>query len=165
VSNGSPHKNEVRTVRAFAASGLARTHDLLLTGEPRPLGPAAESVLPRFLGRVDDRRLAELYRGAVALVFVSLYEGFGLPAAEAMACGTPVLCSRGGALEEITADAALHVNPESVADIAAGLERIVQDAPLRSRLRAAGPARAGRFDWDAGAARLQSLLGLHVAGV
>ncbi|MFM1990502.1 MAG: hypothetical protein RJA99_3459 [Pseudomonadota bacterium] len=164
VGNRSPHKNEARTIEAFAASGLAATHDFVLSGQPRPLGPAAESVRPRFLGRLDDRELAAMYRGADALIFVSLYEGFGSPAAEAMACGTPVLCSRGGALEETTGDAALHVDPESVADIAAGMERIVHDAPLRARLRAAGPPRARRFDWNLSVAALQAYLGRRLEG-
>lgn len=164
VGNRSPHKNEVRTVQAFASSPLALTHALALTGDPRPLGPVAERIRLRFLGRLDDAQLAALYRGADALVFASLYEGFGLPAVEAMACGTPVLCSRGGALAEVTGHAALHVDPESVPDIAAGLERIVHDAPLRRRLREAGLRRARRYGWQASVARLEAFLLERTAG-
>lgn len=148
VGNSSPHKNEARTLEAFAASPLARTHLFVLTGAPRALGPAAARVQVRFVGRVEDARLAALYRGADALVFASLYEGFGSPAVEAMSCGTPVLCSRGGALEEVTAGAALLVDPQSVSDIAQGLERIVHDAPLRARLSEQGRLRAAQFDYE-----------------
>jgi glycosyltransferase involved in cell wall biosynthesis len=158
VGNASPHKNETRTVAAFMASGLPRTHDLVLTGAPRAVssGPLDASV--RFTGRVDDASLAELYRGADALVFASLYEGFGLPAVEAMACGTPVVCSRTTALGEVAGDAALLVDPESTADIARGLERIVRDTALAARLREAGPARARRFDWAGGVRTIEATL-------
>jgi glycosyltransferase involved in cell wall biosynthesis len=158
VGNASPHKNETRTVAAFMASGLARTHDLVLTGAPRAVarGPLDASV--RFTGRIDDASLAALYRGADALVFASLYEGFGLPALEAMACGTPVVCSRTTALGEVAGDAALQVDPESTEDIARALERIVRDAALAARLREAGPVRARRHDWAAGVRTLERSL-------
>jgi glycosyltransferase involved in cell wall biosynthesis len=158
VGNASPHKNETRTVAAFMASGLPRTHDLLLTGAPRAVssGPLDASV--RFTGRIDDAALAALYRGADALVFASLYEGFGLPAVEAMACGTPVVCSRTTALGELADDAALLVDPESTEDIARGLERIVRDTALAARLREAGPAHASRHDWARGVQAIERTL-------
>jgi glycosyltransferase involved in cell wall biosynthesis len=155
VGNASPHKNEARTASAFLASGLSRTHDRLFSGPPRAVarGPLDPSL--RFAGRVDDETLAALYRGADALVFASLYEGFGLPAVEAMACGTPVVCSRTTALGEVAGDSALLVDPSSTADIARGLERIVHDRPLAAGLRAAGPMRARRFDWADGVRTLE----------
>lgn len=158
VGNASAHKNETRTVAAFMASGLPRTHDLVLTGAPRAVssGPLDASV--RFTGRVDDASLAALYRGADALVFASLYEGFGLPAVEAMACGTPVVCSRTTALGEVAGDAALLVDPESTADIARGLERIVRDGALAVHLREVGPARARRYDWAVGVRTIEATL-------
>jgi len=158
VGNSSPHKNETRTVAAFLASGLPRTHDLVLTGAPRAVARGALDASVRFTGRVDDETLAALYRGAEALVFASLYEGFGLPAVEAMACGTPVVCSRTTALGEVAGDAALLVDPESTADIARGLERIVHDRPLAARLREAGPLRARRYDWATGVRRLERIV-------
>ena len=150
VSNPSPHKNEQRTIDAFASSALARTHELVLTGAPRPLKVTDRALQLSFTGVVTDHELAELYRGAHMLVFASLYEGFGLPAAEAMACGTPVVCSGGGALEEITAGAARLVDPGSTSSIREGLEEIASDADLAGALRRAGLRRAGSISWPAG---------------
>jgi glycosyltransferase involved in cell wall biosynthesis len=147
VSNPSPHKNEPRTVAAFLSSSLPRTHDLVFTGPPRDVGLAVGEATVRFVGRVDDVHLAELYRGASALAFASLYEGFGLPALEAMACGTPVVCAGSTGLASTVADAALKVDPYSVTDIARGLERVVHDRDLAGHLREAGGARAREFDW------------------
>jgi glycosyltransferase involved in cell wall biosynthesis len=95
-----------------------------------------------WVGRVDDGELARLYRGARCLVYPSLYEGFGIPILEAMACGTPVVTSRGGATEEIAGGAAVLVDPYDVGDIAAGIERA--SAELRER----GLDRARAFTWD-----------------
>jgi glycosyltransferase involved in cell wall biosynthesis len=158
VGNASPHKNETRTVAAFMSSGLSHTHDLVLTGAPRAVSSGPLDACVRFTGRVDDAALAALYRGADALIFASLYEGFGLPAVEAMACGTPVVCSRTTALGEVAGDAALLVDPDSTADIARALERIVHDGPLAARLREAGLHRARRYDWATGVRTLERVL-------
>jgi glycosyltransferase involved in cell wall biosynthesis len=80
--------------------------------------------------------------------FPSLYEGFGLPPLEAMACGTPVVTSRLSSLPEVVGDAAVLVDPYSVDDIAAGLARILEDAELRKHLVAAGRQRAQHFSWE-----------------
>jgi glycosyltransferase involved in cell wall biosynthesis len=92
--------------------------------------------------------MPDLYRGALALVFPSLYEGFGLPVVEAMACGTPVLTSTTSSLPEVAADAGLCVDPDSVPAIARGIKQIVEDHPLRDSLRARGLVRAQQFHWD-----------------
>ncbi len=98
-----------------------------------------------WLGRVPDEELARLYRGAKCLVYASLYEGFGLPIAEAMACGTPVVTSRGGATEETAGGAAVLVDPYDPAAIAAGIaEAVGRHAELRRR----GLERARAFSWD-----------------
>ncbi|MFH0943576.1 MAG: glycosyltransferase, partial [Planctomycetota bacterium] len=99
-----------------------------------------------------------LYAGAVALVCPSLTEGFGLPVLEAMACGTPVVCARAGALPEVAGDAALYVDPTDVRSIAAGLQRILEEEPLRRDLAARGLARARLFDARKTTARLVDLL-------
>jgi O-antigen biosynthesis alpha-1,2-mannosyltransferase len=96
----------------------------------------------------DDERLTALYRGAVALVFPSLYEGFGLPPLEAMACGTPVLTSNVCALPEVTGGAALLVDPTNPEQIANGIKRLAGDSSLRRDLREKGLRRAGEFSWQ-----------------
>jgi glycosyltransferase involved in cell wall biosynthesis len=101
----------------------------------------------RFVGPVPDADLPALYAGALAFAFPSLWEGFGLPVLEAMATGAPVVASNRGALPEVTAGAALLVEPEA-APLAEALERLLADRTLRERLRAAGLARAAAFSWE-----------------
>jgi glycosyltransferase involved in cell wall biosynthesis len=128
--------------RRLAARGV----DLVAAGGDRPQF-RAEHGGPRALGHVDDAHLPGLYAGAAAFVLPSLYEGFGLTALEAMACGTPVVAAARGALSEVCGDAALLVDPTDPAGVADALERALDgDA---ARLRAAGPARAAGFTWDA----------------
>jgi glycosyltransferase involved in cell wall biosynthesis len=98
----------------------------------------------RLLGRVPDDELARLYRGARCLAYPSLYEGFGIPIVEAMACGTPVVTSRGGATEEVAGSAAVLVDPLDPTAIAAGIE---DAAARREQLVPAGFARARAFSW------------------
>jgi glycosyltransferase involved in cell wall biosynthesis len=108
------------------------------------------------LGYVPRADLVALLTGAVALVLPSHHEGFALPAAEAMACGTPVLAARVGALPEVLGSAGLLLPPRDLAAWSAALRSILEDASLRRRLRDAGLRRAGDFDWGrAAAATLQ----------
>jgi glycosyltransferase involved in cell wall biosynthesis len=102
----------------------------------------------RVLGYVDDTDLAVLMAGALALAFPSLYEGFGLPALEAMACGTPVLTANTSSMPEVVGDAGLPVDPLDVEAITAGLARLVADDALRRDLRTRGLARAATFSWE-----------------
>jgi len=102
----------------------------------------------RFLGFVDDAVLPELYRAASAMAYPSLYEGFGFPPIEAMACGCPVLSSTRGSLGEVVGDAAAIVDPENIDDISAGLQRLATDPAWRAHLREAGFRNARRFDWS-----------------
>jgi glycosyltransferase involved in cell wall biosynthesis len=158
VGNHKPHKNLARLLRAFAQVREDPSLRLLLAGtvEPdlltlaRTVGVADRLV---FLGDVPDERLPALYRGAVALVFPSLYEGFGLPPLEAMACGTPVLSSLMTSLPEVVGDAAVAVDPLDVDSIASGIDRIVGDTQLRAELKARGLVRATEFSWDETARR------------
>ena len=110
------------------------------------------------VGTVGDAELKALYERAVALVVPSLYEGFGLTALEAMRCGCPVIASTAAAVPEVCGDAALYVDPRSAPEIAAAIQRLIDDQPLRARLRSAGLARAAAWPWAAAADRLLALL-------
>jgi glycosyltransferase involved in cell wall biosynthesis len=107
-----------------------------------------------WLGRVSDEELAALYRGARCLVYPSLYEGFGIPVLEAMACGTPVVTSSGGATEEVAGGAAVLVDPCDPSAIAGGIEDAVA---RRDELRARGLERAARFTWERVAAATRAV--------
>jgi len=111
-----------------------------------------------FTGYVKQEHLPALYSGALALVYPSLYEGFGLPPLEAMACGTPVVTSSTTSIPEVTGDAAILVDPEDAEAIADGMLRVVESEELRENLRRAGLARAAQFSWDAAAAATRTLL-------
>ncbi len=102
----------------------------------------------RLCGYLPDADLPALLSGALAFVFPSLYEGFGMPVLEAMACGAPVLTSNTSSLPEVAGDAALLVDPSNTEEIAAGITRIASDGGLRGRLYARGLARAASFTWD-----------------
>jgi glycosyltransferase involved in cell wall biosynthesis len=92
--------------------------------------------------------LPALYSGAIASIYLSLYEGFGLPPLEAMACGTPVLTSNVASLPEVVGEAAITVDPLDVEAIADGLIRLVEDSALRFQLRSLGLNQARGFSWD-----------------
>ena len=106
----------------------------------------------RRLGYVDDATLQALYRAATVVAYPSRYEGFGLPALEALAVGAVLVTSSTTALPEVVGDAAVLVDPEDTASLAAGLARAITDEALRVRLATAGPARAAEFSWTASAA-------------
>lgn len=163
VSNRKRHKNESRLIEAFARANLdARIH-LVFTGEPTPnLVRQVESqqLQPRvdFVGTVSEAKLPSLYREAKALVFPSLYEGFGLPIVEAMACGIPVVTANRTAMLEVAGDAALLVDPTSVAQIAEAIKRIMSDTSLRQQLQEKGLKRSAQFSWQRTAASVRELL-------
>ena len=165
VGNHKPHKNFDRLLEAFALSGLATEIMLLSTGTPTEellrtihrLGLSSDVV---FLGEISDEDLAKLYRGAMALTLVSLYEGFGLPIVEAMACGTPVLCSNAASMPEVAGEAALLIDSLDVDAISHGMRRLVADGRLRERLRAMGRERSKVFSWDATALKVSMALGV-----
>jgi alpha-1,3-rhamnosyl/mannosyltransferase len=102
----------------------------------------------RYLGFLPGEEMAALMAGCAAFVMPSLYEGFGLPVLEAMASGVPVVTSRGGALEEVAGDAAVLVDPKDTDEIAAGIEKILDDTTLRESLIQKGQARAAQFSWE-----------------
>lgn len=109
-------------------------------------------------GYVTRERLRTLYRGALAFVYPSRYEGFGIPPLEAMACGAPVIASRTGAIPEFANDAALLIEPGDVDALRASLVRILDDASLRRELRARGPEQARLWSWDRGARVMTELI-------
>jgi len=102
----------------------------------------------RFLGFVPDEDTADLYRGSRAMIFPSLYEGFGLPLLEAMGCGTPVACSNCSSLPEVAGDAALLFDPTNDDDLAGALERLWKDDGIRERCCEEGLKRAATFSWQ-----------------
>ncbi len=137
VGTLEPRKNLPRVVLAAERAGL----------DVRVVGPEGwGDVDVPSVGFVPDDELARLYRGAAALVYPSLYEGFGLPVLEAMATGTPVVTSAGGATAELADGAAVLVDPLDVESIAAGIEEAVR---RRDELREAGLERAGQYSWEA----------------
>jgi glycosyltransferase involved in cell wall biosynthesis len=97
---------------------------------------------------VDDTDLPALYNGALFLAYPSLYEGFGMPPLEAMACGIPVLTSNGSSLPEVVGEAGVYVEAEDVQSIAAGLLLLLEDAALRQEMAKKGMERAKLFNWQ-----------------
>lgn len=154
VGNRKFHKNEARVLRAFAALKADIDFRLVFTGAPSEELNAIARELEvdgriKFLGSVSDNILASLYRGSECLVFPSLYEGFGLPVVEAMACGVPVITSNGTSLSEISGGAAILVDPESIEEISAGMNSVISDPQLKENLVRLGLVRASQFSWDA----------------
>jgi len=136
---------------AMLPSGLRSDTALVVAGRAThlPGRDAARDVLVRMEGEVSDSRLAALYRGAAALVFPSLYEGFGLPVLEAMAYGTPVIASDAASVPEAGGDAALYFPPADAAALADRLVSVLTDDALAADLRARGLRRAAAMSWDA----------------
>lgn len=160
-------KNVVRTIEAFARfKRECRTeHKLVFTGERTWAAREADAVIARLgiqdeivdLGKTAVDELSYLYGTADALVYASLWEGFGMPIVEAMACGTPVITSNVSAMPETAGGAALLVDPNSTEEIAAAMHTMTSDAELRQQLRARGLQRAQQFTWENTAGRVLSL--------
>jgi glycosyltransferase involved in cell wall biosynthesis len=150
VGTLEPRKNLARAIEAAALAGV----ELRVVGARGWGGIDASGPNVTWLGEVDDAELARQYRGSLCVVYPSLYEGFGIPVLEAMACGVPVVASRGGATEEIAGDAAVLVDARDAAAIAAGIEEAVGS---RAELRERGLARARAFSWDDTAARTRDV--------
>lgn len=153
-----PHKNHDRLLEAFARS--AAPEDLVLSGQPmgrmgslhhriRTLGLQGRV---HHLGHVSSEAVAPLYRGASAVVFPSLYEGFGLPPLEAMACGTPVVASRRGILAEAPTGVMRECDPLGVDSIASAIDAVLRDRALGAQMVAAGRTWVQGFTWHASAA-------------
>ncbi|MFN8371626.1 MAG: glycosyltransferase family 1 protein [Anaerolineae bacterium] len=159
-----PRKNIARLVQAYARyrQMTGKNTALVLAGSKGWLYDEAwtagvDGVI--LTGYVDEADKGALYAGARALVFPSLYEGFGFPVLEAMGCGTPVICSSTSSLPELAGDAALLVNPLDVEAIAAAMQNITADETLRRDLIERGKAQAAKFTWAQAAEKLSEVLG------
>jgi glycosyltransferase involved in cell wall biosynthesis len=165
VGNIKPHKNIERMIDAF---GRARPNGppglkLVIIGDEVSRYPSLRQMVHRqkldkhvrFLGFQPQETLASFYRLSGAFVFPSLYEGFGLPPLEAMACGTPVITSNVSSLPEIAGDAALLVDPYDIDAIARAIVQVFADRPLRDSLIARGHARVRQFSWADSVARIR----------
>jgi glycosyltransferase involved in cell wall biosynthesis len=159
VGDLQPRKNQIGLIRAFAE--LVRAcpqlrHDLVLAGKPtwfadQVQAAARESGVAdriRLLGFVSDNELLQLYNACDVFVFPSFYEGFGLPALEAMACGRAVACSNASALPEVVDSAAILFDPYRIDEIVRALKDLLVDAELRARMERLGLQRAANFSWQ-----------------
>ena len=161
-----PHKNLPQAIRAHAAlpEPLRRRHPLILAGGPpsggvdRLLKEPRVAIATRDVGPIPDSDLPALYRGAALFVFPSHYEGFGLPVLEAMASGTPVLCSTAAALTELCDGAAHHVAPEDEPGWRHALQELLENPARRESLAAGGRARAAAFNPERMAADILAIL-------
>ena len=168
VGQAYPHKNLGLLIQAFASvAAFVPDVQLVLAGKPHPAESPRLAALVQDLGLSERVRfrtyvpvaeLPDLYRGALAFVYPSLWEGFGLPVLEAMACGTPVITSLGSGTEEVASDAALLVNPTNGVELEDALLRVVRDQALCRQLSRRGLARASQFSWTATATRTAELL-------
>jgi alpha-1,3-rhamnosyl/mannosyltransferase len=150
-----PRKNVDALLDAWQDCRLRDEFDLVIAG---PSGWAAERTLARlastppgvrYLGYVKEEELPGLTAGAAAFVYPSLYEGFGIPVAQAMAAGVPVITSNTSCLPEVASGGALLVDPRSAAEIRAAMEKLLSSPALQEELRTAGVARARReYRWD-----------------
>ncbi len=163
VGRLDPYKNVTGLVEAFAQVRKALPEadvGLRIIGPPDARYPEARQAAVRlgvessleWAGYVDEAGLVAAYQQADVFALLSKYEGFGLPVLEAMACGTPVVCSNRASLPEVAGDAALLVDPEQMSDAAAAITRVLREEPLAASLRERGLRQAAKFTWTRTAA-------------
>ena len=157
IGRREPYKNVSRAIEAFASLPQSLDCEFWFAGpeDQRYTPTLIEQVAAlgltervKFLNYVPYSELPALINQAIALVYPSLWEGFGLPVVEAMACGTPVVTSNCGSLREIAAGAALLVDPYQAEEIAAAMKSLLMESGVRSRLRTQSLARASQFSWE-----------------
>jgi glycosyltransferase involved in cell wall biosynthesis len=158
VGNVKPHKNLVRLLDAFSSIAEVVPHDLVIVGKKEGFITGDDVVKERalrlgdrvhFTGYVDDAALRQYFSHAAALVFPSLYEGFGLPPLEAMASGCPVIVSNAASLPEVCGEAAVYCDPYHSEDIAQQILLVLRDESLRADLARKGLEQARKFTWEA----------------
>jgi glycosyltransferase involved in cell wall biosynthesis len=151
----SPHKNIARLIEAFASISGRIPHSLHIVGS-LPRGGAVERIVGQLgmganvqlRGYLSDIAMITELKGATALVFPSLYEGFGLPVVDAQSLGVPVICSTAGSLPEVAGEGALTFDPKSPRDMAAVIARVLGDSSVRERVTRAATRNVARFSWD-----------------
>ena len=157
VGRQDPYKNLQRLITAFSALPHRNDYELWLAGPyDKRYSPLLEiqtqelgiSHLVKFLNYVSYDELPIIINQAIALVFPSLWEGFGLPVLEAMACGTPVITSNVSSLPEVAGDAAILINPYNPGEITAAMQAIINDSETRKQLSEKGLERANQFSWE-----------------
>ncbi|MCB0795168.1 MAG: glycosyltransferase family 4 protein [Flavobacteriales bacterium] len=157
VGSLHPRKNIARLLLAFdRLATTEREVRLVIVGESfwwdARMKEAWEQVSAKdrvlFTGRLAQRELRDALGGATALAYVSYYEGFGIPVAEAMRCAVPVVAARATSLPEVAGDAAVYCDPFDIADMAASLERVLNDSALCEQLGREGTRRSARYTWD-----------------
>jgi glycosyltransferase involved in cell wall biosynthesis len=166
VGSLEPRKNLPRLLSAWAlVQRKCPDIQLVITGlnkgGSKVFGAMPIAEIPTgvfFTGYVEDAELPALYSGAEIFVYPSLYEGFGLPPAEAMACGTPVITSQGTSLSEVVGSAALLVDPRDTESIADAILRVANDKSLRAEMRRTGLAQSQRFNWNDAATQTWRIL-------
>jgi len=158
VGQAYPHKNIRRLLHAFIKiASRHRNVKLMLVGKPHPSqSPRLQRLVREY--KLEDRvefrsyvqadELPSIYRQALAFVFPSLWEGFGLPVLEAMACGVPVITSFGSGTQEVAGEAAILIDPLSISALEDAMDAVLRQPVLREKLREAGIQRAAQFSWD-----------------
>jgi len=146
----TPNKNLARLLQAYAVARQRHgvSQRLVVVGRLPPSIRPEDTAGVEATGYLDEAELARVLQQADALIFPSLYEGFGLPVLEAMAAGVPVICSNVTAMPEVAGDAAVYFDPRDVEDMASSIARVSRDAGLRAELAARGLVRAAGFSWE-----------------
>jgi len=166
VGTLQPRKNLARLMEAWQA--VSDSVALVLVGRAgwlsAPIVAQAQACGARLLDYVSDEDLPALYSGATVFAFPSLYEGFGFPVLEAMACGVPVICSNTSSLPEVAGEAALTVNPLDTRTLAEALQQLLADSNLRAALVAKGYAQIQKFSWAKAAQETLDVLEKTVTG-
>ena len=157
VAGADPTKNLRSLILAYSRLpvDMQRSHQLILVGDLEHQGKLHQLIEQNGIRRqtictgiIPDERLIHLYQNASLFVFPSLYEGFGLPVLEAMACGCPVLCSNTSSLPEVVGDAAMMVSPLDIPALESAMRKILTDSVLQKRMRLEGRTRSQQYSWD-----------------